>query len=560
MLWKGITVLALLVCEAVVQWILSLRLPNEPTPRYVAGAILVALLLFVLVIVPDPFPSALPDTPEPTQLATETPSLDSFEYMVKVLDQVTHQGVAHANITIELGNEAAPRQKVTDSTGLARVRIPASHKEKPGVLVINAKGYEVFRLEIDLVVAELPFTVQLVPIPTATPSPMPSSTPTPTSTPTATFAPTATMTLTPSPTLTATSTPTITPSPADTPTPNPSPTKTRIPVVFCPGNEDMVFVESGTFLMGSTDEDITRFADYCPPKEDDPNCGKGYLEDEIPQRSIWLPDFCIDRYEVTSSDFEQFVQSTGYTTTAEIYGHSHLWKNDARDWIEGVSKADWRHPLGPDSDLVGLSNHPVVHVSWYDAKEYCQWVGKRLPTTEEWEKAARGPNGLNHPWGDEWDAQAGIFYLTKPPGTRPVGSRPKGMSPYGAMDMLGNVMEWTATVTKGDLDAPSKVDRRGGGWGTVRVYLHAAWHNYAAPDATRPTVGFRCVRTPGGEVSVSLGQDLEHGPTGRVQDGQHLKVTKSTLVEIEGQIMRGHNEIEFTGAFRSTTVVELPFP
>jgi hypothetical protein len=81
-------------------------------------------------------------------------------------------------------------------------------------------------------------------------------------------------------------------------------------VVFCPGDESMVFVGAGSFLMGSSREDIELFAVSCPPKSEDENCGPSYFEDELPKRSVWLPSFCIDRYEVTNSQFSQFVEAT----------------------------------------------------------------------------------------------------------------------------------------------------------------------------------------------------------------------------------------------------------
>lgn len=268
-------------------------------------------------------------------------------------------------------------------------------------------------------------------------------------------------------------------------------------VVFCPGDEEMVFVEGGLFLMGSSHDDIDLFATYCPPEQDDPNCGPGYFEDELPKRSVRLPSFCIDQNEVTNSQFSQFVEATGYETTAEQRGYSVVWDDKARSWKTDIPGADWRHPSGPGSSISGKESHPVVQMSWYDANAYCEWAVKRLPTNEEWEKAARGTDGRNWPWGNSWESDYLNYYGLKPPGTKPVGSFTAGMSPYGAMDMLGNALEWTATIVQGDPSNPLQVERRGGSWGSVAVYLHVPWRNYAAPDDTGPTVGFRCAKTYG---------------------------------------------------------------
>ena len=259
-------------------------------------------------------------------------------------------------------------------------------------------------------------------------------------------------------------------------------------VTYCPDDSNMVFVDAGPFWYGSTPEEITLFAGRCPV--DDPDCGTGYFEDEVPKQHLQLPAFCIDQFEVTNSQFNQFVEDTGYMTTAEKRGTSDTWNDQGRIWNRNVFDVDWLHPSGPASNINGLENHPVVHVSWYDAKAYCEWAGKRLPTKEEWEKAARGTEGWLYPWGNDWDPNRLNFYAVKPPSTKPVGTYPTGISPYGAMDMLGNVLEWV----DGDPANSEKLERRGGSWGSVQVYLHVAWRNYADPDYTQSATGFRCAK------------------------------------------------------------------
>lgn len=144
-------------------------------------------------------------------------------------------------------------------------------------------------------------------------------------------------------------------------------------------------------------------------------------------RSIELPAYLIDRTPVTQSQFRKFLQATGHRPQGE-------WER-------------WSRP--------GADDHPAVGVTWQDALEYCRWARKRLPTTDEWEKAARGADGRRFPWGEEFAADRcchgetsspRMLALTNGRGTMPVGAYPAGASPVGCLDMAGNVWEWTATA------------------------------------------------------------------------------------------------------------------
>ena len=163
---------------------------------------------------------------------------------------------------------------------------------------------------------------------------------------------------------------------------------------------EMVLIPAGSFILG--DEIRGDF-------------------DEKPQRVIYLDAFYIDKYEVTNADYRRFTK---------------MLKR--------------REPMIPvfedDVNLLKGDDQPVVGVTWLDAKAYCQWAGNRLPTEAEWEKAARGEDGLIWPWGDEFNPKAvngrgeadGYKY------SAPVGSFELGRSPYGLYDMSGNVSEWVA--------------------------------------------------------------------------------------------------------------------
>jgi formylglycine-generating enzyme len=189
---------------------------------------------------------------------------------------------------------------------------------------------------------------------------------------------------------------------------------------------------------------------------------------EGPVHDVVLAAFRIDRYAVSNDAYARFVDATGWITDAERFGWSFVFAGllpddfpDTRavvgaEWWRQVHGADWRHPEGPQSDVDGRGDHPVVHVSWRDAAAYCRWSGTRLPTEAEWERAARGGHdGRPFPWGDELEPDGAhrmnVFQGSFPDantgadgylGTAPVDAFPP--NDLGLHNMTGNVWEWCA--------------------------------------------------------------------------------------------------------------------
>ncbi|MDP9869722.1 MULTISPECIES: formylglycine-generating enzyme family protein [Streptosporangium] len=271
--------------------------------------------------------------------------------------------------------------------------------------------------------------------------------------------------------------------------------------VTVPGwHREAVALDGGRFLMGTEDAD-------------------GFPEDaEGPVRPVAVEPFAVDRYAVTNARFARFVEATGHLTEAERFGWSYVFagflpgalrrvspRPPQTPWWCGVSGADWRHPEGPDSDLEGRWDHPVVHVSWSDAVAFCAWAGGRLPAEAEWEYAARG--GLEqrrYPWGDELtpdgEHRCNIWQGHFPTrntaedghrGTAPVDAyAPNG---YGLHNCVGNVWEWCADPW--GAGEGSKV-MRGGSYMCHDSYCNryrVAARTRNTPDSSAGNIGFRMV-------------------------------------------------------------------
>ncbi|MCX8066686.1 MAG: formylglycine-generating enzyme family protein [Anaerolineae bacterium] len=220
---------------------------------------------------------------------------------------------------------------------------------------------------------------------------------------------------------------------------------------------NMVYVPAGPFIMGTNEVSPDDF----------------YRGDETPLHIVYLDAFYIDRTEVTRREFAAFLKALG-TDLRACEGY-----NCGSGWI---------------SEKAEYSDYPAMGVTWYGAQAYCTWVGKRLPTEAEWEKAARGTDGRRYPWGNE-PTFLGNY-------RDPVGSRPENASPYGMLDALGNVVEWvadwydpayyTSSPLVNPLGPPTGTKKVVRGFGLFPV-------TYRDPEFpyTEHGIGFRCAYSPG---------------------------------------------------------------
>jgi formylglycine-generating enzyme required for sulfatase activity len=268
-----------------------------------------------------------------------------------------------------------------------------------------------------------------------------------------------------------------TPLVPETPT---QPKEPQLPTLH-PFEPEMILIPAGEFLMGS-----------------DPRQDPDAVDDEQPQHRLHLPEYYLARTPVTNAQYHAFVLATGHTPP--------------EDWKGWTGR---RPPRGQE-------DHPVVHVSWDDALDYCQWLaevtGRRytLPSEAEWEKAARGADGRIYPWGHGWESGRCNSEESNVGKTTAVHAYPQGASPYGVLDIAGNVYEWTRSLWGRGFDKPDygypyepndgrenreearDVGRvlRGGAFVDVRRDVRCAYRNWLHPRYRGRDIGFRGVVRP----------------------------------------------------------------
>nr|XP_054351546.1 inactive C-alpha-formylglycine-generating enzyme 2 isoform X1 [Pongo pygmaeus] len=283
----------------------------------------------------------------------------------------------------------------------------------------------------------------------------------------------------------------------------------------------MVQLQGGRFLMGTNSPDSR--------------------DGEGPVQEVTVKPFAIDIFPVTNKDFRDFVREKKYQTEAEMFGWSFVFEDFVSDelrnkatqpmkpvlWWLPVEKAFWRQPAGPGSGIRERLEHPVLHVSWNDARAYCAWRRKRLPTEEEWEFAARGGlKGIQmirrfsfillpilpsqvYPWGNQFQPNRTNLWQGKFPkgdkaedgfhGVSPVNAFP-AQNNYGLYDLLGNVWEWTASPYQA-AEQDMRV-LRGASWidtadGSANHRARVTTRMGNTPDSASDNLGFRCAADAG---------------------------------------------------------------
>lgn len=282
-------------------------------------------------------------------------------------------------------------------------------------------------------------------------------------------------------------------------------------------NPTMALVPQGEFIMGTeTGGNQDKAKEF--------GAIKPWYVDEQPRRKIQVKAFWIDKYEVTNKAYSEFVVRNNYTLPQTWAGNGYLLTDELLkiatvEKLRQLASETFRldidvRNMGKEQLLIaiakqrnGLDQLPVTGVSWKNAVDYCLWAGKRLPSEIEWEKAARGEQVFEFPWGNIWDVTklngGGVGDWEY--GVAPIGSYPEGKSPFGVYDMAGNVMEWVSDWyqpypgSKYQSKAFGETYKvvRGGGFGgmghyAIEHFYRAAYRFYLTPESGFNDVGFRC--------------------------------------------------------------------
>ena len=266
--------------------------------------------------------------------------------------------------------------------------------------------------------------------------------------------------------------------PSMTATPIVSPDETQVSP-----SDDMViiYIPAGAYLMGSLETDT------------------GVDNDEIPQHSVYLNAFWMDQTVVTNAMYARFLNEMG----DQLKERSTWLDAGDEDVLIFQQGGIWK-------PIKGFENHPAVEVTWFGARAYCQWAGRRLPTEAEWEIAARGAvsggdNERIYPWGDEIDCDK-AQYANCGGGLLPVNSKPAGASPTGVLGLSGNTWEWVSDWYADDYYAESPSENpngptegvtrvlRGGSWEYDWKHLRAANRRHNGPSVSMHDYSFRCVK------------------------------------------------------------------
>ncbi len=278
--------------------------------------------------------------------------------------------------------------------------------------------------------------------------------------------------------------------------------KENIPASFQPYIRDRELVkilqefdaEPGQLTQLAALSGIVQSVEEIKAKEQDEEKGAitGEMEKEVPAGKFKYSEdkheetiektFIIDVYPVTNRQYGKFIEAGGYR-------EGEYWSKEGNEWREQNritgpkywADKDWNQP-----------EHPVVGVSYHEVEAYAAWAGKRLPTEKEWERAARGTDGREYPWGNEFDPEKCNTKESKIGKTTRVTRYPNGISPVGCYDMAGNVWEWTSNWYD---DEKTMRVLRGGSWNYYQFSARCADRYRTPPYIRDSSIGFRCART-----------------------------------------------------------------
>ena len=309
----------------------------------------------------------------------------------------------------------------------------------------------------------------------------------------------------------------------------PAPSQTANTPAHAIVNEEMMLIPAGEFIMGSD-------------KADDKGLQQEYgmvdplFLNEHPRHKAYLDAYLIDKFETSNKQYKVFI--TEMQTATKAKGQNYP---EPVEWVQnGYNVSDEKLQSADVASLRWIATEyfkldrdtnkmekpelldalfkiqryrdtlPVTGVNWFDAQSYCQWAGKRLPTEAEWEKAARGSEGLEYPWGDTWDGRKTNTGEQRDAdadvAVAPVGSYPADKSPYGVFDMAGNVSEWVQDWFQAypgsdyQNKAYGEIHKvvRGGGAGlghyALQAFFRGARRTHADPTQNGTDVGFRCAQ------------------------------------------------------------------
>ena len=295
-----------------------------------------------------------------------------------------------------------------------------------------------------------------------------------------------------------------------------SPT-TQVPEILQLLRSLAVAVPGGTFAMGTVPGEVVQAIEECRTR-DGGTCEAAYAEDSYPAHPVAVDAFLMEVTEVTFEQYVAFlnVQGPGFHLNGCAGFPCIQTKNESADAVITFDSANYS--IGG-----ALAQHPVYGATWYGAREYCETIGRRLPTEAEWERAARGDDGRIYPWGNVWDNALAKTNrpLDTPPGSYPVAFSPLGATPTGIYDLAGNVAEWVSDwygakyyetqAAQGAADNPTgpvagleKV-LRGGSWNSVPFFSRTVHRQSWDPASSQRWIGFRCAADVAPEAAVSSG-------------------------------------------------------